>query len=83
MVLTVQNSDNYDQEVIIIPIRDKTRDPSPAAIGFRTENGVTVINIDKSNNERSIYLKIFEWKLTEYTFMLYARKISILLMLFG
>ena len=37
------------EEVIIIPIRDKTRDPSLAAIGFRTENGVTVINIDKSN----------------------------------
>ena len=77
------DSDDNDQEVIIIPIKDKTRDPSPAEIGFRTENGVTVINIDKSNNERSIYLKIFEWKLTEYTFMLYARKISILLTLFG
>ena len=44
------DSDDNDQEVIIIPIRDKTRDPSPGANGFRTENGVTVINIDKSNN---------------------------------
>ena len=40
------DSDDHDQEVIIIPIRDKTRDPSPAAIGYRTENGVT----EKSKN---------------------------------
>ena len=31
------DSDDHDQEeVIIIPIKDKTRDPSPAEIGFRT-----------------------------------------------
>ena len=44
------DSDDHDQEVIILPIRDKTRAPSPAAIGYRTENRVTVINIEKSNN---------------------------------
>ena len=46
------DSDDHDQKVIIIPIKDKSRDPSPAAtaVGYRTENGVTVINIDKSNN---------------------------------
>ena len=44
------DSDDHDQEVIIIPIRDDTRDPSPAAIGYRTENGVTVISIEKSKN---------------------------------
>ena len=54
------DSDDNDQEVIIIPIRDKTRDPSPAAIGFRTENGVTVINIDKSNmsNDANVVCEI-------------------------
>ena len=45
------DSDDHDQEeVIIIPIKDKTRDPSPAAIGYRTENGVTVVSIEKSKN---------------------------------
>ena len=46
------DSDDHDKKVIIIPIKDKSRDPSPAAtaVGYRTENGVTVINIDKSNN---------------------------------
>ena len=33
--------------------------------------------------KEAFILKIFEWKLTEYTFMLYARKISILVMLIG
>ena len=43
------DSDDHDQEeVIIIPIKDKTSDPSPAAIGYRTENGVTVVGIEKS-----------------------------------
>ena len=42
------DSDDHDQEVIIIPIKDKTSDPSPAAIGYRTENGVTVVSIEKS-----------------------------------
>ena len=38
------DSDNHDQEeVIIIPIK-------PAAIGYRTENGVTVVSIEKSKN---------------------------------
>ena len=46
----MEGVDSYDQEVIVIPIRDKTRDPSPAAIGCRTENGVTVISIEKSKN---------------------------------
>ena len=44
------DSDDHDQEVIIIPIKDKTRDLSPSGLGYRTENGVTVIKIDKSNN---------------------------------
>ena len=45
------DSDDHDQEeVIIIPIKDKTSDPSPAAIGYRTENGVTVVSIEKSKN---------------------------------
>ena len=44
------DSDDHDQEVIILPIRDKTRAPSPAAIGYRTENGVTVVSIEKSKN---------------------------------
>ena len=26
------DSDDHDQEVIIIPIKDKTRDPSPSAL---------------------------------------------------
>ena len=37
-----------EEEAIIIPIKDKTSDPSPAAIGYRTENGVTVVSIEKS-----------------------------------
>ena len=44
------DSDDHDQEVIIIPIKDKTRDLSPSGLGYRTENGVTVIKIDKSIN---------------------------------
>ena len=44
------DSDDHDQEVIIIPIKDKTRDLSPSGLGYRTDNGVTVIKIDKSNN---------------------------------
>ena len=44
------DSDDHDQEVIIIPIKDKTRDLSPSGLGYWTENGVTVIKIDKSNN---------------------------------
>ena len=44
------DNDNHDQEVIIITIRDKTRYPSPAAIGYRTENRVTVVSIEKSKN---------------------------------
>ena len=44
------DSDDHDQEDIIIPIKDKTRDLSPSGLGYRTENGVTVIKIDKSNN---------------------------------
>ena len=39
-----------EEEAIIIPIKDKTSDPSPAAIGYRTENGVTVVSIEKSKN---------------------------------
>ena len=44
------DSDDHDQEVIIIPIKDKNRDPSPSTLGYRTENGVTVIKLDKSNH---------------------------------
>ena len=44
------DSDDHDQEDIIIPIKDKTWDLSPSGLGYRTENGVTVIKIDKSNN---------------------------------
>ena len=45
------DSDDHDQEeVIIIPIKEKTSDPAPAAIGYRTENGVTVDSIEKSKN---------------------------------
>ena len=43
------DSDDHDQEVIIIPIKDKTRDSSPN-LGYRTDNGITVIKFDKSNN---------------------------------
>ena len=31
------DSDDHDQEVIIIPIKDKTRDLSPSGLGYRTE----------------------------------------------
>ena len=45
------DSDDHDQEeVIIIPIKDKNGDPSSTAIGYTTENGVTVVSIEKSKN---------------------------------
>ena len=31
------DSDDHDQEVIIIPTKDKTRDLSPSGLGYRTE----------------------------------------------
>ena len=43
------DSDGHHQEVIITPIKIKTRDSSPSAPDYRTDNGVTVINIDKSS----------------------------------
>ena len=46
----VDSGDHDQEEVIIIPIKDKNRDPSSAAIGYRTENGVTVVSIEKSKN---------------------------------
>ena len=35
------DSDDHDQEVIIISIKDKSRDTSPTAVGYRAQNGVT------------------------------------------
>ena len=34
------DSDDHDQEVIIIPIKDMTRDLSPSGLGYRTEMGL-------------------------------------------